>query len=66
MNGKPGTQMSSNQETAVLKAYFGDTLKGSYYANINPAFDKLQVSSAQYQNYPEYYGNNICACWHQN
>lgn len=36
-----------------------DNLKGSYYANINPAIDKLNVSSAQRQNHPEYYGDNI-------
>jgi isopenicillin N synthase-like dioxygenase len=36
-----------------------DTLKGSYYANINPAIDKFNVSLAQRQDYPEYYGENI-------
>jgi len=36
-----------------------DTLKGSYYVNINPATERSDVSSAQYQEYPEYYGRNI-------
>ena len=46
----------------MLKAGLVDTLKGSYYANINPAIDTFNVSSAQRQDYPEYYGENICVC----
>ncbi|KIM85437.1 hypothetical protein PILCRDRAFT_817457 [Piloderma croceum F 1598] len=36
-----------------------DTLKGSYYANINPVIDTFDVSSGQRNDYPEYYGKNI-------
>jgi hypothetical protein len=37
-----------------------DLLKGSYYAN--PVVDNVTVSPAQRDAYPEYYGENICAC----
>ncbi|KZP16761.1 Clavaminate synthase-like protein [Athelia psychrophila] len=36
-----------------------DTLKGSYYANINPALHKFDISPAQQKSHPEYYGENI-------
>lgn len=36
-----------------------DTLKGSYYAN--PVVDSPSVSADLQQQYPEYYGTNICA-----
>jgi hypothetical protein len=49
----------------VLRSGFVDTLKGSYYANINPAIGTFKVSSAQRQDYPEYYGENICVWHHQ-
>jgi hypothetical protein len=48
---------------AILKAGLVDTLKGSYYANINPVIDTFDVSSAQRNDYPEYYGKNICVCF---
>lgn len=35
-----------------------DTLKGSYYAN--PVVDSPSVSADLQQQYPEYYGTNIC------
>ncbi|KAF7340016.1 RIC1 domain-containing protein [Mycena venus] len=36
-----------------------DILKGSYYANINPAIENLEVSPALQEAYPEYYNKNI-------
>jgi hypothetical protein len=53
------------EAAVMLKTGFVDTLKGSYYANINPAIDKFNVSLAQRQDYPEYYGENICAYSHR-
>lgn len=60
MNGKPGNINASN--LTVLAERFLDTLKGSYYANINPDIKKFSVSLTERQAYPEYYGENICAC----
>lgn len=61
MNGKPGNANKCLIRAAAgLKVGLIDTLKGSYYANINPAMDNFNVSLAQRQNYPEYYGENIC------
>lgn len=36
-----------------------DTLKGSYYANINPNAHKSKIKLSQRQSHPEYYGENI-------
>ncbi|KAJ7356943.1 Clavaminate synthase-like protein [Mycena albidolilacea] len=36
-----------------------DTLKGSYYANINPGIEVPSVSPALQEAYPEYYNKNI-------
>ncbi|KAF7968190.1 hypothetical protein HWV62_31660 [Athelia sp. TMB] len=36
-----------------------DTLKGSYYANINPGLQKFEITPSQRQSHPEYYGENI-------
>lgn len=60
MNGKPGE--SSNHDIRRLQIYLSseDTLKGSYYANINPDITKFDVSLDQRKEYPEYYGENIC------
>ncbi|KAF7964454.1 hypothetical protein HWV62_7503, partial [Athelia sp. TMB] len=35
------------------------TLKGSYYANINPGLQKFEITPSQRQSHPEYYGENI-------
>jgi hypothetical protein len=61
MNGKPGKRFRL-MAAAMLKAGLVDTLKGSYYANINPVIDTFDVPSAQRNDYPEYYGVNICVC----
>ena len=62
MNGKPGVTDRSIRHSRKenLTASLPDLLKGSYYAN--PIVDFCTVSEQLRNDYPEYYGTNICMC----